>query len=96
AHRLSTIKDAHKIVYIDKGVVAESGTHEELVRLGGRYCQLVKAQQFVKTEDEGDGSEIVEEEIRFDEEYVEKTSRSSFSRASTKSANETFQRGVYD
>ncbi|GMT13436.1 hypothetical protein PFISCL1PPCAC_4733, partial [Pristionchus fissidentatus] len=70
AHRLSTIKDADKIVYIDKiihiifvqGQVAESGTHEELVRLGGKYYELVKAQQFIK-EDEEEGERIEEEDV---------------------------------
>ncbi|GMR55950.1 hypothetical protein PMAYCL1PPCAC_26145 [Pristionchus mayeri] len=95
AHRLSTIKDAHKIVYIDKGVVAESGTHEELVRLGGKYYELVKAQQFVK-ENEANGDEIIEEDISLDDNYVEMASKSSYSRASTRSAKDTFQRGVYD
>lgn len=45
AHRLSTIKGADKIVVIDKGVVQESGTHEELIKHEhGLYRRLVEMQ----------------------------------------------------
>lgn len=44
AHRLSTVKNANKIVVLHKGKIAEEGTHEELTRLRGRYYELVKNQ----------------------------------------------------
>ncbi|WP_287829192.1 peptidase domain-containing ABC transporter [Bacteroides sp.] len=44
AHRLSTVRDADKIVVLDKGKVAEEGTHEELTSLRGKYYKLVKNQ----------------------------------------------------
>ncbi|KIV91662.1 hypothetical protein PV10_06176 [Exophiala mesophila] len=44
AHRLSTIQKADVIYVFDKGVVAESGTHAELMALKGRYRELVSLQ----------------------------------------------------
>lgn len=44
AHRLSTVKDADKIVVLDKGTIAEEGTHSELTEKRGLYYQLVKNQ----------------------------------------------------
>jgi ABC-type multidrug transport system fused ATPase/permease subunit len=44
AHRLSTIRDAHKIIVLKDGVVAEEGTHDELVTRGGFYAELYRVQ----------------------------------------------------
>jgi ATP-binding cassette, subfamily B, bacterial len=41
AHRLSTIRDADEIVVLDRGTIAERGTHDELMLEAGRYAQLV-------------------------------------------------------
>ncbi|GMS77893.1 hypothetical protein PENTCL1PPCAC_68, partial [Pristionchus entomophagus] len=51
AHRLSTIKGADCIYVFEKGVIAESGTHEHLMSLKGHYAQLVKAQEIEKEKD---------------------------------------------
>eukprot|EP01127_Copromyxa_protea_P019084 TRINITY_DN6113_c0_g2_i1.p1 TRINITY_DN6113_c0_g2~~TRINITY_DN6113_c0_g2_i1.p1 ORF type:complete len:822 (+),score=150.24 TRINITY_DN6113_c0_g2_i1:22-2487(+) len=44
AHRLSTVKNASKVIVIKGGQVAEEGTHSELLEKNGLYCKLVKRQ----------------------------------------------------
>lgn len=44
AHRLSTIKNADRILVLDRGRIAESGSHEELMKLGGQYYQMYQIQ----------------------------------------------------
>lgn len=44
AHRLSAVRNAHRIITIEKGRVTEDGTHADLLKAGGRYARLWAAQ----------------------------------------------------
>ena len=44
AHRLSTVRDADKIIVIDDGHIIEQGTHEELLEQKGYYYNTLNAQ----------------------------------------------------
>ena len=44
AHRLSTVRRSDRLITIDRGRLAEDGTHDDLVRAGGRYASLYRLQ----------------------------------------------------
>jgi ATP-binding cassette, subfamily B, bacterial MsbA len=44
AHRLSTVKTAHRIAVLDRGRIAELGSHDELMKLNGRYARCYGTQ----------------------------------------------------
>ncbi len=44
AHRLSTVRECDQIITIEKGEITETGTHEELLKRGGRYAYLWNSQ----------------------------------------------------
>jgi ATP-binding cassette, subfamily B, multidrug efflux pump len=48
SHRISTVKDAERIIVLNEGKIAEQGTHDELVELGGIYADLHKKQLLEK------------------------------------------------
>jgi len=49
AHRLATIRNANRILVFEGGRIIESGTFDELTRLGGHFAELAKS-QFMTTE----------------------------------------------
>jgi ATP-binding cassette subfamily B protein len=60
AHRLSTLRHADRLVVLEKGKVAEVGTHNELMKLKGVYFRLVMAQrQTTKMAEDGSGDGVV-------------------------------------
>lgn len=52
AHRLETAREADRIVVLENGRVAEQGTHDDLLRRGGRYARLWAASQAKRTTEE--------------------------------------------
>jgi ABC-type multidrug transport system ATPase subunit len=46
AHRISTVKQADLVVVIERGAIAQIGTHEELMSREGHYRQIAEAQLF--------------------------------------------------
>ncbi|TCV70097.1 ATP-binding cassette subfamily B protein [Neorhizobium sp. R1-B] len=52
AHRLSTVRDANKVIFLDNGRIIEMGTYDELSQSGGRFASLLKASGILNDEDE--------------------------------------------
>ena len=48
SHRISTVKDADKIIVLSKGKIAEQGSHDELIETGGIYADLYYKQLLEK------------------------------------------------
>ena len=55
AHRLSTVQRADLIVVLEKGRIAEQGTHQELLQQGGLYAEMYRAQFRLDDEAAADG-----------------------------------------
>jgi ATP-binding cassette subfamily B protein len=52
AHRLSTVRDADQILVLEKGVIVERGTHDELVAKNGLYAELYNRQDLSGSTDQ--------------------------------------------
>src|SRR5262249_16633008 len=53
AHRLSTLRYTNRIITIERGRVVEDGTHEDLLRSGGRYAALHRVQAGIREVTQG-------------------------------------------
>src|SRR5439155_1417153 len=61
SHRFSTVRRADRILFLEHGRLVEQGTHEQLMRLGGRYARLFRLQAAAYT-----GEDVVPEEVDLD------------------------------
>ncbi|WP_105384496.1 glucan ABC transporter ATP-binding protein/ permease [Neorhizobium alkalisoli] len=52
AHRLSTVRDANKVIFLDNGRIVEMGTYDELSQSGGRFASLLKASGILNDDQE--------------------------------------------
>jgi ABC-type transport system involved in cytochrome bd biosynthesis fused ATPase/permease subunit len=46
AHRLATVRHADEILVLDQGRIVERGTHDQLLKAGGRYSRLLGSSEF--------------------------------------------------
>jgi ATP-binding cassette subfamily B protein len=60
SHRLSSVRRADRIVVVADGRVAEDGTHDELMRLGGRYAEMftLQAERFAEAPEGAEGEVV--------------------------------------
>jgi ATP-binding cassette subfamily B protein len=48
SHRISTVMNADNIILLENGKIAESGNHEQLIKLNGKYAHIYKLQQIAQ------------------------------------------------
>lgn len=67
SHRLSAIRNADRLLFIDKGVVLEDGTHSQLMALKGRYYEMITAGSL--RDEEEDDEEFIDKLAKVNECY---------------------------
>jgi ATP-binding cassette, subfamily B, bacterial len=60
SHNLQAVKQADLILYIEGGTIAEQGTHDELMSLGGRYAAIYALQTAISVEGNSKGTESID------------------------------------
>lgn len=71
AHRFSTIRNANRILVLDKGDIAEVGTHDELLARGGIYARLYQMQTFASRAEQNQEDDVEETEEVEDSELAD-------------------------
>jgi subfamily B ATP-binding cassette protein MsbA len=71
AHRFSTIRHANRIIVLNDGCIAETGTHDELLALGGIYSRLYQMQTFARQREEDEELENEDDEYYEDDDLDE-------------------------
>ncbi|KAG9289947.1 hypothetical protein G9A89_010253 [Geosiphon pyriformis] len=91
AHRLSTIKNADKIVVMSNGEILEIGRHDELIAKEGIYYGLVKAQELKTKEDAEKANESDDEDLIEGDDYAitmaQKSNEKHLSRIATRASS---------
>ncbi|KAK9453078.1 P-loop containing nucleoside triphosphate hydrolase protein [Dipodascopsis uninucleata] len=87
AHRLSTIKDADKIVVMSHGTILETGTHAELMRKEGEYYSLVQAQKIELAKSSTIVDSNSDSELDSEDSSVKSDSTESWEKQSEEEAN---------
>jgi ATP-binding cassette subfamily B protein len=58
-HRLASIRKAHRIFFLERGVLIEQGSHDELLQANGRYAELYRLQTRLYGEADGGGADMI-------------------------------------
>ena len=76
AHRFSTIRHAHKIIVLENGDIAETGTHDDLLAHGGIYKRLYEMQMFSRDAETAEEIEVDEaDELSETADFVDQRTR---------------------
>lgn len=79
SHRMSAIRSANRIVFIEKGIIVEDGTHTELMALKGRYYEVITAGNLNDNDDDNDDNDYVGNSLNVRHESVPKVTEKHLS-----------------